>query len=445
MNLLPSSSSKFVCLAFLGAISTLAYANEAPSVFAQGHAPGWIIVTFQHPGKDGVVGFHVEADKRGVVDAQPAPYGPMNGQFVDSNLAPSSDHTYRVCAVYEESEQACSGWVQARTLPPPSPPSNFNPPIISNFHATPTSIQIAWGATGTYKQIMIRWSKVGAAASQPLVENRPNWSYTVGDLEPATMYHFALKGCTPQVFTGLSCGPWSPGVDIITPIPPAPWSQPVVRVSEYSTTRVVLEFSANSLRTKGRDRFVVFRDGEPTQQLTPQGTANPGRRTGSFAHLTEKIHVYNVCITDADLSTQSVCSGPVSRPRILRPPPAGRVMSKGPSPATSCADIAGGCGPKAPVPRPPACKAGFVWREAFYGDDICVTPQTRAQAAADNSQAAARRAPSSDTCKSGFVWREARPGDLVCVTPETRAQAAFDNSQARQRRVPKAFGKVQRQ
>jgi hypothetical protein len=40
-----------------------------------------------------------------------------------------------------------------------------------------------------------------------------------------------------------------------------------------------------------------------------------------------------------------------------------------------------------------------------------------------------------DTCLQGYVWREAVPGDHVCVTPETRAQAAQDNSLAASRRV----------
>jgi hypothetical protein len=40
-----------------------------------------------------------------------------------------------------------------------------------------------------------------------------------------------------------------------------------------------------------------------------------------------------------------------------------------------------------------------------------------------------------DTCLQGYVWREAVPGDHVCVTPETRAQAAEDNSLAASRRV----------
>src|ERR1043166_9973899 len=32
-----------------------------------------------------------------------------------------------------------------------------------------------------------------------------------------------------------------------------------------------------------------------------------------------------------------------------------------------------------------------------------------------------------DTCKSGFVWREAYPGDHVCVEPQKRSEAAEDN------------------
>ena len=35
-----------------------------------------------------------------------------------------------------------------------------------------------------------------------------------------------------------------------------------------------------------------------------------------------------------------------------------------------------------------------------------------------------------DTCLNGYVWRDAFSGDHVCVTPEQRTQAAYDNSQA---------------
>jgi hypothetical protein len=86
------------------------------------------------------------------------------------------------------------------------------------------------------------------------------------------------------------------------------------------------------------------------------------------------------------------------------------------------------------------CIQGYVWREAVPGDHVCVTPETRAQAQYDNSQAPSRIDPNGaygpDSCIQGYVWREAVPGDHVCVTPETRAQAWYDNSQAPSRVVP---------
>ncbi len=86
------------------------------------------------------------------------------------------------------------------------------------------------------------------------------------------------------------------------------------------------------------------------------------------------------------------------------------------------------------------CKQGFVWRDAFPGDHVCVTPAMRRQAAADNANAASRRQPGGgaygpDTCKQGFVWRGGNPADHVCVTPAIRSQTAADNSQASSRRA----------
>jgi len=85
------------------------------------------------------------------------------------------------------------------------------------------------------------------------------------------------------------------------------------------------------------------------------------------------------------------------------------------------------------------CRPGFVWRQTVPEDHVCVTPETRRQAAEDNEQAkdrvnvyGGRYGP--DTCVKGFVWRDATPGDHVCVTPETRAQAKADNAQAANRR-----------
>jgi hypothetical protein len=89
---------------------------------------------------------------------------------------------------------------------------------------------------------------------------------------------------------------------------------------------------------------------------------------------------------------------------------------------------------------PDRCKQGYVWREAFPGDHVCVTPDVRQQAQNDNSEAAQRVQPGGgaygpDTCKQGYVWREARPEDHVCVTGDVRSQARNDNSLATQRRA----------
>jgi len=93
-------------------------------------------------------------------------------------------------------------------------------------------------------------------------------------------------------------------------------------------------------------------------------------------------------------------------------------------------------------PQPDICKQGFVWREAVKGDHVCVTPETRTQAAQDNAAARERRAGGGasgpDTCVQGFVWREAVANDHVCVAPAVRTAAANDNRAARERVAPPA-------
>ncbi len=83
------------------------------------------------------------------------------------------------------------------------------------------------------------------------------------------------------------------------------------------------------------------------------------------------------------------------------------------------------------------CSQGYVWREAFPGDHVCVTPQVRADAADDNARAGERRDPGGAygplTCLQGYVWRGARDGDAVCVVPARRDQATADNAAAASR------------
>lgn len=94
---------------------------------------------------------------------------------------------------------------------------------------------------------------------------------------------------------------------------------------------------------------------------------------------------------------------------------------------------------------PDQCLPGYVWREAFSGDHVCVTGQTRQQAADDNAQAAQRRDPNCATgncpygpnqCLSGYVWRGASNEDYVCVSGQVRDQAKADNTAASSRRDP---------
>ncbi|BEL03043.1 hypothetical protein Q0Z83_012340 [Actinoplanes sichuanensis] len=84
-----------------------------------------------------------------------------------------------------------------------------------------------------------------------------------------------------------------------------------------------------------------------------------------------------------------------------------------------------------PVYGPNTCVNGYVWRDADQTDYVCVTPETRAEAAADNAAAPSRwvaGAYGPHTCVNGYVWREAFIGDDVCVVPDRRSRAAADNA-----------------
>jgi hypothetical protein len=89
---------------------------------------------------------------------------------------------------------------------------------------------------------------------------------------------------------------------------------------------------------------------------------------------------------------------------------------------------------------PSTCMAGYVWRNAYNGDVVCVDPSQRDQAAADNAATAARVDPNGLSgplsCQPSYVWRNAYNGDAVCVEPWVRDQVAYDNSQAAARIEP---------
>jgi hypothetical protein len=91
-------------------------------------------------------------------------------------------------------------------------------------------------------------------------------------------------------------------------------------------------------------------------------------------------------------------------------------------------------GQKQAAPNVQDCLQGYVWRETYRDDHVCVSIETHMRTIQDNELAESRRNPAggaygADSCKAGFVWRDAFPGDHVCVLVETRTEAAEDNQQ----------------
>jgi hypothetical protein len=81
-----------------------------------------------------------------------------------------------------------------------------------------------------------------------------------------------------------------------------------------------------------------------------------------------------------------------------------------------------------------ACAKGYVWREAFAGDHVCVAKERRDLVADENRNAQKhRKKGGGDECEPGYVWRMASPQDHVCVTQIERDQAQQDNSLATSR------------
>jgi hypothetical protein len=107
----------------------------------------------------------------------------------------------------------------------------------------------------------------------------------------------------------------------------------------------------------------------------------------------------------------------------------------------SAATIVAGAGPAlaAPPPGSESCITGYVSRDARPGDDVCVTPTTRDQVAAENADPDAHKDPNGaygpQSCAQGWVWRQAFDGDTICVTPDIRTQTLADNAAAQSHRM----------
>jgi hypothetical protein len=82
------------------------------------------------------------------------------------------------------------------------------------------------------------------------------------------------------------------------------------------------------------------------------------------------------------------------------------------------------------------CGDGFVQREAFAGDTVCVTPEARKGASEQNENGRGYRK-NGEECLPGFVWRMAGPQDHVCVSQAERDIAQQDNHLDAERRSPR--------
>lgn len=75
----------------------------------------------------------------------------------------------------------------------------------------------------------------------------------------------------------------------------------------------------------------------------------------------------------------------------------------------------------------------YEYRLAGPNDKICVTHATAVRTQQENRDASLHRSPNGgaygpNTCRSGYVWRDAFNGDGVCVVPAVRDQAHYDNA-----------------
>lgn len=82
----------------------------------------------------------------------------------------------------------------------------------------------------------------------------------------------------------------------------------------------------------------------------------------------------------------------------------------------------------------PGDTRGMVPRNARPGDIVCVPDQIAKDIQFENSIAAKRVDPNGAygplSCKSGFVWREAFDGDQICVNPARRVATWQQNANA---------------
>lgn len=191
-----------------GSVTESVNGQEAPRTLVQANAPGWITVSWEHPGQD-VYWFEIHRqDPPYTQDSYVVLAKSYNrtDSLTDKNLKANTVYKYRVCAVYLSSWK-CADWVSVKTLtaPPssggssggtPPPPAHpyLRTPELTATTDHPLTITLHWGGDQAYQlknaqlfrdgQVVYDAQKLkesGSGGFQPDYRDvvpRPNTKYT---------------------------------------------------------------------------------------------------------------------------------------------------------------------------------------------------------------------------------------------------------------------------
>jgi hypothetical protein len=298
---------------------------------------------------------------------------------------------------------------------------DFEEPVVFSVSNTPNCISVNWTHSGSgvngfsvqREQPYQRWDPVNAAQRDLFVCG----------MEPSTTYHFEVCAYFITEEGDTACG----SADLRTGDPQPPQGSqrpPAPRIVDHHVGETFLgvKWDAGFEYDSYFVNYSLKGQGPKTIHHDDDGTWGYQRIDGLLPSRTYVLQVQGCTETFFGIADDHCWdwSAPVEVTTLAYPQHSG----------------------------PDTCAPGFVWREAFEGDHVCVTPARRDQVKADNAQASGRREfvcteemlrtgscpfTAPDTCKQGFVWREARPSDHVCVTPAERELVGKENATANER------------
>lgn len=328
--------------------------------------------------------------------------------------------------------------------------SKKDPQTLNKSALKPSESQMMTGASPNQLRGGVNTSNyVGVATTAPSVQSKPksNKGLIVGlaalgaacIIGGAGLVIGGLTGWLPNVFQGTSNQIFSSGTSISGTTPGTP-----VSIVITNTTGATNTLPVNTTTNPTSAPTLIL------PNVVPNLSTSVANATVTLTPIANNLGGGATSPTTAPAASSTTRPAPT----VTSPPPPTRTSvpptstpTSPPPPTATFTPI-----PPSVTPHDPlACKPGFVWREAYAGDKVCVTPATRSQALADNAAAVSRRAPPNtavplpygpDTCIGGYVWREARATDHICVLPAIRTQTANENALAASRREPGggAFG-----